>query len=84
MPNPIKIKSSTTPAAVPATLAEGEIAMNRSSGKLFYLDASNSVTSIQDTLAISATQVTSGTLSDGRLSDKSRTAANLYLWSSFR
>jgi hypothetical protein len=40
MPNPIKIKRSNSGGVVPATLVDGEIAINQADKKLFYRDSS--------------------------------------------
>jgi hypothetical protein len=43
MANTITLKKSATPSQAPATLADGEIAINYADGKLFYKNASNSI-----------------------------------------
>ena len=48
MANTIQIKRSATPGAVPASLAVGELALNRADGELYYLDASNQIVSLLD------------------------------------
>jgi hypothetical protein len=45
MPNAIKIKRSNTAGVVPATLVDGEIAINQADKKLFYRDSSGAVQS---------------------------------------
>lgn len=45
MPNTIKIKRSNTVGVVPATLVDGEIAINQSDKKLFYRDSLGAVQS---------------------------------------
>lgn len=42
----IKVKSSTTPSAIPATLLPGELALNRTDGKLFYLNNASQIVSL--------------------------------------
>lgn len=46
MANTIQIKRSSTPGAVPASLAAGELALNRADGELYYLNASNQIVSL--------------------------------------
>jgi hypothetical protein len=48
MANTIKIKSSETPAAVPSSLADGELALNRADGELFYKDSADVIVSLLD------------------------------------
>lgn len=48
MANQIQIKRSSTPGAVPSSLAVGELALNRADGELYYLDASNQIVSLLD------------------------------------
>lgn len=48
MASTIQIKRSATPGAVPASLAVGELALNRADGELYYLDASNQIVSLLD------------------------------------
>lgn len=60
MANTIQIKRSSTPGAVPASLAAGELALNRADGELYYLDASNQIVSLLD---IDCGEITSGSVS---------------------
>jgi hypothetical protein len=46
MANTIKIKSSETPAAVPSSLADGELALNRADGELYVKDATDTIVSL--------------------------------------
>ena len=46
--------------------------------------ASSHASGGSDAISIAASQITSGTLADARLSANSQNATNLYLWSSFR
>ena len=48
MANVIQIKRSSTPGAVPSSLAVGELALNRADGELYYLDASDQIASLLD------------------------------------
>jgi hypothetical protein len=48
MANVIQIKRSSTPGAVPSSLAVGELAINRADGELYYLDASDQIVSLLD------------------------------------
>jgi hypothetical protein len=48
MANVIQIKRSSTPGAVPSSLAVGELALNRADGELYYLDASDQIVSLLD------------------------------------
>jgi hypothetical protein len=48
MANVIQIKRSSTPGAVPSSLAVGEMALNRADGELYYLDASDQIVSLLD------------------------------------
>jgi hypothetical protein len=48
MASTIQIKRSSTPGAVPSSLAEGELAINRADGELYYLDASDQIVSLLD------------------------------------
>lgn len=43
MPNTVVIKNSDSPSAVPASLANGELALNRATGKLYYKNTLNQV-----------------------------------------
>lgn len=45
MPNTIRIKRSSTPSAVPASLTAGELAINTADGKLFWANAGSVVQS---------------------------------------
>lgn len=42
----IQFKRSTTPAAVPSTLAIGELAINRADHELYYKNTSNQIVSL--------------------------------------
>jgi hypothetical protein len=42
----IQFKRSSTPAAVPSTLATGELALNRGDHELYYKNASNEIVSL--------------------------------------
>ena len=44
----IQIKSSDVPAAVPPSLAHGELAINRADGELFFKDDANQIVSLLD------------------------------------
>jgi len=46
MASTIQIKRSSTPGAVPSSLAAGELALNRADGELYFLDESNNIVSI--------------------------------------
>ena len=48
MANTIKIKSSSTPDAVPSSLADGELALNRADGELYVKGASDQIVSLLD------------------------------------
>lgn len=48
MASTIQIKSSEVPAAVPASLADGELALNRADGELFFKTASDQIVSLLD------------------------------------
>jgi hypothetical protein len=48
MASTIQIKRSSTPGAVPSSLAVGELALNRADGELYYLDASDQIVSLLD------------------------------------
>lgn len=56
----IQIKRSSTPGAVPSSLAVGELALNRADGELYYLDASNQIVSL---LGIDCGEITAGSVS---------------------
>lgn len=45
MANSIKLKSSNTPGAVPASLLDGEIAINRADRLLYFKDANGNIVS---------------------------------------
>jgi hypothetical protein len=60
MANVIQIKRSSTPGAVPSSLAAGELAINRADGELYYLDASDQIVSLLD---IDCGEITAGSLS---------------------
>jgi hypothetical protein len=46
MANTIQIKSSATPDAVPSSLADGELALNRADGELYVKDSSDQIVSL--------------------------------------
>lgn len=46
MPNAILLRRSSTPGAVPSSLAAGEVAINRADKEVYFLDASNSIVSL--------------------------------------
>lgn len=50
MPNVIKIKNSGTAGAVPSSLEDGELALNRADSLLFFKNSSNAIASITDTI----------------------------------
>jgi len=85
MPQPILIKSSTVAGAAPTSLASvvgggSEIALNRADGKIFYLNSSGVVTQLATGGggggSTSASDLTSGTLADARLSNNAQAAIN--------
>jgi hypothetical protein len=65
------------------TLAAGEIGYETDTGRIKVGDGSTAWNSLSYQ-APSASDLTSGTLADARLSTKSQAALNLYLWSNFR
>ena len=50
MPNVIKIKNNGTSGAVPSSLEDGELALNRADGQLYYKNSSNAIAAITDTI----------------------------------
>ena len=60
MASTIQIKRSSTPGAVPSSLAAGELALNRADGELYYLDASSQIVSLLD---IDCGEITAGSVS---------------------
>lgn len=50
MPNVIKIKNSGTANSVPSSLVQGELALNRADGALYYLTASSTIAALNDVI----------------------------------
>ena len=50
MPNTIKIKNSGTANSVPSSLVQGELALNRADGALYYLTASSTIAALNDVI----------------------------------
>lgn len=57
MPNTIQLKRSTTAGSAPTSLADGELALNRADGELYYKDDTNAIVSL---LAIDCGEITTG------------------------
>lgn len=73
---------STTPSA--SDFATSEPAWDSSAGKLFIKNAAGTMVQIGSGGSTSASDLTSGTLSDARLSDAARAATLMFLWANFR
>ena len=76
-----RIRCSTTAGNVPPSLVSGELAINEADGKLFYRAApSGTVTQLATGGggggSTSASDLTSGTLADARLSSNAQAAIN--------
>ena len=78
---PVRIRRSTTAAAVPSSLQSGEIAINEADGKLYYRAApSGTVTQLASGGgggSTNASDLISGTLAPARLPGPNAYAANL-------
>ena len=50
MPNVIRIKNNGTAGVAPSSLAQGELALNRADGQLYYQNASGGISAVTDTI----------------------------------